>query len=227
VADVVVTETFRFAREAALAIARAIERALRERGEASIALSGGPSTGAVYGELAALQLAWTEVEIYFADERCVPSEHPASHFGVFADRLLPSPRVAAAGLHRIEAERPDHARVAEEYERELPERLDLAVLEIGLDGHLAGLFPGSPALDERERRALAVETVQKPRHRITLTPVALRAARSLIVIASGRDRAEVIRRALREPGDARELPARIALSGTWILDRAAASRLGS
>ena len=223
--ELVIVDTAQFARTAALRIATVIERSVRERGACELALPGGPQIAHVYRALRELQLPWSEVEFYFTDEKGVPSVHPSTSWFPAADLLFASPRIGFDAAHRIEAERPDHSAVAEEYEAQLPAALDLAVLEVGLDGHVAGLFPGSHWLAERERRVVAIETEHKPRRRITLTPRALDEARELIVLAFGRDRAAVVRRALREPGDARELPARLALRGTWVLDRAAAALL--
>lgn len=223
--EIVVVELAAFARTAALRIARSIESAVRERGSCALALPGGPQTHLVYERLRELQLPWGEVDFFFAEERCVPPDHPASAWGIAADLLFSVPRIGPDGAHRIEAERPERARIAADYDAILPERLDLAILELGLDGHVAGLFPHSPALDERERRVLAVETPQKPRHRITLGPRALEEARDVVVLALGRDRAAIARKALREPGDFHDLPARLALRGTWILDRTAAALL--
>jgi len=223
--DIVIVEPADFPRTVALRIAAAIEVAVREHGNASLALPGGPQIKLVYGALAELQLPWHHVDFFFTDERGVPSNHPASSYFPAADVLFSAPRIGLENVYRIEAERADHAAVAEEYETRLPARLDLVVLEVGLDGHVAGLFPRSAALTERERRAVPVEAPQKPRRRITLTPAAIESARELVVLATGRDRAAVVRGALREIGDASELPARLALRGTWLLDRAAAALL--
>jgi 6-phosphogluconolactonase len=223
--EIVVVDGAGFARAVALRIARELERALGARGTASLALPAGPQIRGCYEAIAELALPWSEVDFFFADERCVPSEHPASAFGPAAHLLFSKPRIGLDNVYRIEGERPDHEAVAREYETRLPERLDVLVLELGLDGHVAGLFPGSSALAERERRVAVVEAPQKPRQRITLTARELEAAREPIVLATGRDRAVIVRRALREAGPVEELPARLALRGTWILDRAAASAL--
>jgi 6-phosphogluconolactonase len=224
--ELVVVDPADFGRTVALRIARVLEDAVRERGTASLALPGGPQVKLCYASLAELQLPWSRVDFYFADERGVPTRHPAAAYFPAEDELFRSPRIGTDNVYRIEAERADHARVAEEYEARLPQRFDLLVLEVGLEGQVAGLFPGSPALSERERRVVAVEAPSRPRRRITITPREIESARALIVLATGRERAPLVARALRERGDASELPARLAAHGVWIVDRAAASRLG-
>ncbi|HVS19329.1 MAG TPA: 6-phosphogluconolactonase, partial [Planctomycetota bacterium] len=164
---VVVDGPAALARTVALRIARVIEAAVGERDWCWLALPGGSFVGPIYDELKMLALPWSEVEFYFTDERCVPPHHPASCYGEAADRLFSNPRIGAHQVHRIEAELPDHEAAAERYAEELPDAFDLVLLEMGFDGHVAGLFPGSPALDETERAAVPVEAPQKPRRRIT------------------------------------------------------------
>ena len=223
--SVLIVDGAAVARTLALQVAARLESALRERGTASLALPAGPQIRLCYQALSELSLPWGEVDFFFTDERCVSSGHPASAYGPAARVLFAQPRIGLDNVYRSEGERPDHDAVAREYEARLPERVDVAVLELGLDGHVAGLFPDSPALDERERRVLAIEAPQKPRFRITLTARELERTRSLVVLATGRDRAEILHRVLQETGRASELTARIALRGTWILDRASASAL--
>ncbi len=119
----------------------------------------------------------------------------------------------------------DGAAAAAEYEAILPERLDVLVLGIGEDGHTASLFPGDPALDAADRRVLAVRAPSPPHGRLTLTPIAIRAARERVMLARGNGKSAAVRRALEEPGPAREVPARLARVGHWILDGEAASDL--
>lgn len=223
--SVLIVDGAEVARTLALQVASRLEAALRERGTASLALPAGPQIRLCYQAISELSLPWGEVDFFFTDERCVSSGHPASAYGPAARVLFAQPRIGLDNVYRIEGERPDRAEVAREYEARLPERLDVALLELGLDGHIAGLFPDSPALTERGRRVLVIEAPQKPRYRITLSAHELERTRSLVVLATGRDRAEIVRRVLQDPGPASELPARLALRGTWIVDRPAASAL--
>lgn len=222
--ELVVVSPAQWGRVVALRIAQQVSAAVKERGGCSLALSGGPQSPWVYRELRELRLPWRDVDFYFTDECCVPPVHPASNWFSAADLLFSDVRIGSEGAQRIEAERPERDEVANEYESRLPERLDVALLELGLDGHVAGLFPGSPALRERERRVVVVETASKPRHRITLTPPALEAARALFVLATGRDRAQAVRAALAQTPAASELPASCALRGTWFVDTATLPR---
>ena len=222
---IVAADLAALARTASLRLARGIEEAVREREWCWFALSGGAFAVPIYNELATLQLPWPKVEFYFTDERCVPSSHPASNYGEALDRLFTNPRIGSHQVHRIEGERPDHDAVAESYERELPDAFDLMLVEMGFDGHFAGIFPGSAALAEPERQVVAVEVPLKPRKRITLTPPVFERAGEIVVVATGREKADKVQRALQGPLEPAELPAQLLRNAIWILDRAAASGL--
>src|SRR5881409_3358442 len=126
----------------------------------------------------------------------------------------------------VEGERRDLDAAAADYGRELPAALDVLVLGMGSDGHTASLFPGSPAVLERRRRVILVESPKPPRQRITITPPVIAAARQVVVLVTGRDKAPAVARAL--DGDApspSEGPAVLARDGVWFLDPLAAAQL--
>ncbi len=212
-------------------LANAVGAAVREQGGCHLALPGGPFVRPIYTELAQFQLPWSEVTFYFTDERCVPPSHPASNFGEAVDKFLKNPRIDAFQFRRIEAELPDRERAAEEYERTLPEWFDVALLELGADGHVAALWPHSPALSERERLVVPVSAPTRPAQRITLAPRAFERVREAAIVAVGPDRSRHVARALAPEGTAdatvAEEPVRLLPQAAWFLDRAAASELSA
>jgi len=106
---------------------------------------------------------------------------------------------------------------------------DLLLLGIGRDGHLLSVFPGSMAFDSPELGlAIPAPTHIEPHvERVTLNPAVIGAARTVLVVAFGSEKAPVIADILEGDRDPRELPARLAVrtKATWILDEAAAARL--
>lgn len=194
----------------------AAEELSRARGH--VALSGGSTPKRAY-ELA----AWRDVEIWFADERCVPPDDERSNY-----RLV-SERVEGPAIHRIRGELPP-AEAAARYDEEIRNvRLDVALLGIGPDGHTASLFPDAPALAETERAAVAAEAGLEPFvPRVTLTIPKLSAARLVLFLVTGADKADAVARAFRgEAGPA--TPASLVRSAEGrtvaILDPAAAAAL--
>jgi len=213
------------AHAAAVHIAACLARAIEARGWCNLALPGGPFVRPIYTELAQFQLRWSEVTFFFTDERCVPITHPASNFGEAIDKFLKNPRIDLHQFRRIEAELPDRERATEDYERCLPEAFDFVLAELGADGHVAALYPGSPAMAEEERSVVTVSAPTRPVQRISVTPKVLRAAAESLVVATGRERAAAVARALAPEGDVSSNPGRLLREGTWMLDRAAASML--
>lgn len=215
------------AHTAAAWIAESMADAIHRRGTCAIGLSGGSTPRAVYEQLATSfsDVSWDSVHVYFGDERAVPPTDPASNFRMAHEALLGRVALPAVNVHRMEGERADLDAAARDYDRQLPPALDLLMLGIGPDGHTASLFPGAPALDERTRRVLASNSPFPPTRRLTITPPVIAAARRVVVIAAGRDKADIVHRALEGPVEPHALPVQLALRGTWMLDHEAAARL--
>lgn len=222
----VVVTTELLPQTAARHIAQAIERAIADRGRASVMLAGGNTPRAVYRRLALdPDVAWDKVEIFFGDERAVPPGDPQSNYHMARKSLLDAVPVPSDRVFRMQAERPDREAAAEEYARRLPARLDLVILGIGEDGHTASLFPGSSALRETARKVVAVMGPKAPPHRLTVTPPVIAAAREKIILASGAGKAGAVAQALEGTNQPAQCPAQLARDGVWIMDRAAASGL--
>ena len=213
-----------------------VRAAIDARGVARVALSGGGTPKQVYPLL--LEPArreavdWGRVEFFWGDERAVPPDHPESNFGVAYGMLLSQLReVRSDRIHRMPAEAADLDAAALSHETELRlafgvragelPAFDLIWLGMGPDGHTASLFPGSTALDERERWVVGTWAPDPRAWRMTLTFPVLEAAREVVFVVTGADKAGAIRRI--RGGDA-ELPAgRIAGDNVeWLIDAAAA-----
>jgi 6-phosphogluconolactonase len=175
---------------------------------------------AAYGDARGL---WTRTHVYWGDERCVAPDHPDSNYAMARQSLLDHLPIPAEQVHRVAAELSDPWMAADQYEAVLPERADLILLGMGPDGHTASLFPHSPALEERHRRVVVIESIKPPKQRITITPPVLAAAREALVLVSGADKATALERVLDEHGSPDRTPARLVREAVWFADRAAAS----
>lgn len=190
-----------------------------------LALTGGRFARPVFDEFALRQVPWGDVEFYFTDEVGEPVYHPASSYGVAHDRLFIDPRIGGHQIHRIQAEHRDLSAVAEHYADTLPEAFDVVLAMVGDRGELAALEPGSPAVDERAMRYREVRVSRRPVRRVSCTGGEFESCESLVVVAEGAARAEVVARALLEAPPPRELPAVLGLGVEWYLDRDAARGL--
>jgi 6-phosphogluconolactonase len=215
---------------AAGAIVEAAAAGVAALGRASLGLSGGRTPVATYRALASGPLRsrvdWARVRIYFADERAVPRDDPESNFRLAREVLIDPLGIPPRNIHRMKGEYPDLQVAVEEYEAHLTEPIDVLILGVGEDGHVASLFPGTPLVSETVRRvAMVADSPKPPARRLTLTARALAEARRVLVLATGTEKAEAVARALEGEVGARELPARLVRERDWFLDRAAAGGL--
>lgn len=221
---------------AAREIADAAREAIASRGRFLLALAGGRTPALAYSQLAADpwcdSVDWPRVEFFWSDERAVPPDDPESNYAMARRTMLRPLGIDESRMHRMRGEVEDLASAAREYAAEL-ERLagkrpvlDLVLLGMGADGHVASLFPGSPALTENGRTVVDVQAPSTGAGRLTLTFPVIVAARGILVQVTGADKAETLRRVLLSNPDARTLPAcRLGQAGArvlWLVDEAAA-----
>jgi 6-phosphogluconolactonase len=195
----------------------------------AIALTGGHSPGRAYELAAEREPDWSAASVWWGDERCVPPEDERSNFRLARETLLDRLEAIPREVQRIRGELgPEEA--AQEYDELLRGvGLDLVLLGIGPDGHTASLFPDEPALEERERRAIAAEAKLEPFvDRVTLTVPVLSSAPAVVFIVTGEEKADAVERSFaRPPGPA--TPASLIRSAAGrtrlVVDSAAAAGL--
>ncbi|HZT06565.1 MAG TPA: 6-phosphogluconolactonase [Chloroflexota bacterium] len=212
--------------------------AMDQRGRFTVAVSGGSTPRRLYEILASpedqARMDWTRTDVFWTDERIVPADDPDSNYRLVQTTLLAHVPIPSSNIHRVRTEL-GAAEAAEAYEREIRAcfniavaqwpRFDLLILGVGEDGHTASLFPGSPALQERTRIAVATPHGSLPPSvdRVTLTLPVLNAARNAVFLASGAAKARILQGAL---GGDPTIPAALVrpTDGTlyWLLDTAAA-----
>lgn len=238
----ILQDTDAHAAATASSIASVVQRAIALRGRAVVCFTGGGTIRRVYGQLADArlqwrrQIAWADVHAFWGDERHVSIGHPDSNAGMTRRALLSHVPVPAEHVHPVAGDRSDAEVAAREYERILPPMFDLMLLGLGADAHIASIFPGSALLDGRKTahegegsRVRGVWVSHLNAWRITLTPAEVVNARTIIVPASGVEKATAVQGALEAPTDVRRWPAQLLRSAgnrvEWILDAAAAGLL--
>lgn len=228
---------------AGMLITQVVERQA-STGSASIVLTGGgigtEVLAAVRTSPAVTAIDWWAVDLWWGDERYLPSGHPERNETAARHALLDHVPVDPSRVHPIPG--PDHSADAEDAARQVASHLarhagpqrrlpafDVLLLGIGPDAHVASLFPELPALHELDRTVVAVHGAPKPpATRITLTLPAINHAREAWIIASGAAKADAVRLTLDPMAGALQAPASgvNARSRTCLLiDRAASSAL--
>lgn len=188
------------ARAAAEAIADWLAAGLAEHDRASFIATGGRTPGLVYDLLSTLPLPWENVAVTLSDERWVPPDHPDSNARMLRERLM---RGEAAGARLVSlwsdaASLEDAADTAEEAVVDLLPA-DVVLLGMGEDGHIASLFPGSPALEEGLDPDSGLLVIDVPagepapaQPRLSLTLHALRQTWLIVLLISGEAKRRVI-----------------------------------
>lgn len=181
-----------------------------------LALSGGSTPGPVYGALAG-PLDFSKIELYQVDERCVPWDDPESNHRLISESLLKKLTAPPKEFHAFKATPPTESAIQESlkiYENQL---FDLAehpftvtILGIGPDGHIASLFPDTPALKEKKRLTAHTHGAKRSAlaDRLTLTLPPLLASRTILVLAKGRGKEAVIEELEHGKKSIHEFPAR-------------------
>lgn len=224
----VILDAGEFARGAAgviiAEIATALQRSRSKR--VSLMLAGGSTPREIYREIAAVSgLPWNAIDVWFGDERAVPTDHADSNYAMARATLLEPAGVPHTAVHRMEAERSDLTRAADEYAAALPDSIAILILGIGTDGHTASLFPSSPLLAILDRNVDIAHAPLAPHTRMTILPRVIRRAATRIVLAAGTSKAGPVARALDESTSVESCPAALARDGIWVLDHDAASKL--
>ncbi len=199
----------------------------------SAALSGGHTPQRTYELLAdpALRerVAWSNVHIFWGDERCVPAEDPRSNQRLARQALLDRVPLPPAQIHPI-AGVGSATDSATQYEALLrsfftaqPPYLDLVLLGLGENGHTASLFPSTPVLAEQQRWVAAVTVADQDFQRVTLTARFINQAATVLFLVTGSAKAAVLHKVLKGPHDPRQLPAQLIqpLNGNlhWFIDQ--------
>jgi 6-phosphogluconolactonase len=212
--------------ELAAVVAERLARAAREGG--NVVLTGGKTPEQAYKEAAKRAPDWSKVDVWWGDERCVAPDDDNSNYALAKRALLDALDGQPRAIHRIEGELgKDEA--ASRYAAELGDtRLDLLLLGMGPDGHVASLFPNAPTLRQRKKVLPAEPGLEPFIDRVTLSVPTLRSAQEILFVVAGDAKADAAARAFAaKPSD--DTPASLvrAQGGRTvaILDRAAAAKL--
>jgi 6-phosphogluconolactonase len=212
-------------------------QAIRERGRFLVAFSGGSTPTALYRLLVREPIDWTRVHIFWGDERLVPPENPENSYGQAREVLLKHIPIPSENTHRVSSElEPDAAAI--DYARLLQEfaappldwpRFDLVLLGLGEDGHTASLFPGSPAAMTEPVIAVTAQYQGRPARRVTLTPLVFNAARQVIFLVAGANKAVSLRGVFSDYNSLEQVPAKRIQPAdgqvTWLVNAAAGKEI--
>jgi 6-phosphogluconolactonase len=207
------------------------------RGPFRAALAGGRTPRRLYellaGEEFAPQIPWRDLHVFLTDERLVPHDHVDSNYRMLHDSLLRRAPLPPENIHAVRPQlSSDEAAAA--YEGDIREHFrqprgvptfDFVLLGLGADGHVASLFPAAPALEEKERLVVAHRPAAAGQARVTLTLPVLNAARRVVFLVAGKDKAAALREGLKDGLLPVQRVAPPSGELVWLVDAEAAGRL--
>jgi len=219
-------------------ISALLEEALVSQEHATLAVSGGTTPKLLFERLVALGFRWHRVHLFWVDERCVPPNDPESNYRLAEENLITPARIPKAQVHRIHGEITP-AVAAQQYTADISNffgledgeqpHFDVVQCGMGPDAHTASLFPGEPMIDDRDHIASALYAAAKGKWRVSLMPGALLAARHIVFLVTGGDKAPSVGSVFHEEFDPKRYPAQlVSRQGrhvTWFMDQAAATEL--
>jgi len=224
-------------------VARLSAQAISDRGRFTVALSGGSLPKIVCPPLVSeplrSQIDWSAWHVFWADERCVPLDHPDSNFRLARQQLFDQVKIPVAQIYPID-DSFEPGITAKAYEAVLkqffqpapgrPPRFDLILLGMGEDGHTASLFPRHPLLDDTTRWVAPVfDSPKPPPERTTLTLPVINQARYVVFVTAGAGKADSLARVLASDDRVEKIPAQLVRPTEgelfWFVDEAAAAKL--
>ena len=212
--------------DAARYIGQLARRSIAAREQFTVALSGGRTPWRMLQILAKQEQDWDHWQVFQVDERVAPEGHESRNLVHIRRNFVDLTGMRSTRLHPMEVEDPDLGSAAERYAAELqahcsdPPVLDLVVLGIGADGHMASLVPGDPALgiDDAD---VGISAEYQGQRRMTLTLPIINRAREIVWLVTGSEKTEALKKML---GQDRSIPASLVVQENAIVfaDEAAA-----
>ena len=219
------------------------QNAVDEKDVFHVAISGGKTPRRFYELLGtssgSFNLPWNKTELFWVDERCVSPQSPESNYRLANDTFLKKVPISPKNVHRIMGESSDYSQAVKDYDHTLRQvfsltpgqfpQFDLMVLGMGPDGHIGSLLPNSYALFDTDDLVTVVYQMEGGLNRITLTHPVMCAAKQLLVMVSGAEKASIVRNVLLDGVDEVKYPVHtlwpILNKVTWIIDSEAAKLL--
>lgn len=199
------------ARAGAEIVRTAAQAAIQRKGRFTLALSGGSTPRTLYRLLAqppyATEIAWSSIEVFWSDERCVPPDHPESNYRMAREALLDHIPIPAGQVHRMRGEMHVPQQAAQEYRAELQgvfgkgalPCFDLLLLGLGEEGHTASIFPGVHVPTDPDILVAAVFVPDVNTWRLTMTLPVINAAGHVLFLVAGRAKQDALRALIAGP----------------------------
>jgi len=204
-------------KQTAIRIQKKLDKLMLD-GLVKVMLTGGRSAERLYNEWKKLPNFGKicNTSFYFGDERCVHPTHSESNYGMVMRTLFSNGVPNDCKIYRIHAESNNLKSAANQYAKLIPDSLDILLLGIGEDGHIASLFPNDYALKERKQLCVPVTCTKFPYKRITITPPVIKTAKSTYVLANGKS--EIVKMVKKRDLNIEVFPIQLVKKPIWCYE---------
>ena len=218
-AKILVFDDNYWADKSAKIICETVDNICELQGLCNIMLTGGRSAKLIYQKLSNSSfLEHNKINLYFSDERCISHDDYESNYNMVNNVLLASCKNKNISLYPIYGDVYDKQNESIRYESLLPNRIDVLLLSIGEDSHIASLFPYDKTLTENQKKVVPVIGPKKPFSRISITPVVINSAKRIFCFGQGAIKGKALAAVFTDKMDILSVPAKLALHGTWLMD---------
>lgn len=204
--------------QGALLIINKIQESISEKGFCNFMLTGGATAKGLYEVLRPKLQKVGPIRFYWGDERFLPETSLDNNFNMAMNTLFLEGVRPEDKLFPIKTNFPHPRDAASCYEDLLVEQMDVILLSMGPDCHIASLFPYSEALKSEDQKVTAVEGPSPYRNRITITKRVLDGAKSIFLMITGEEKGHAVVRAFQDTESIFSCPVKLVLSRVWLMD---------
>ena len=211
-----------WAKESAHLIQKSIDEfvAINKNSSVNIMLTGGSSAELVYKEWSELKEFQNSIGLnfYITDERCVPVGHAHSNSYMIINSLFGNKNSHHLNnFYLIDASQKNIDKARMDYDNLLPNVIDVLILSVGKDGHVASIFPNN-GFDNGVHKVMITSSENHPYKRLSITPGVIDSAKKVFVLANGEEKLKILKKVMLCSSCNIFLPAVIARNGTWLAD---------
>lgn len=193
-----------------------------KKGFCNFMLTGGSSAYLIYNFWADLISLDYPIYFYFGDERCVLPDDSESNYFMVKNSLFKHGIPSQFQVERIYGEADDYEMEIKRYEAVLPNEMDVLLLSIGEDTHIASIFPGDTVIHKDKNRFALVKGSKPPNPRITITPKFISTIGKIFCLARGDTKSDALNKVFKNTGNPKDFPAKLVVNCNWLIDKSAA-----
>jgi 6-phosphogluconolactonase len=196
-----------------------IKEVIKKNGICNLMLTGGVTAEKIYLQWSNnFEFPFSKIYFYFGDERCVNPSNKNSNYYLAKNTLFKNQDIELLNVFRIKTDLPSAEYTISNYIKILPNRIDILLLGLGLDGHIASLFPRSNFLEEKNLELVSIINDNLEFNRFTITPKIISKSDNIYLLANGAEKGKVLKNSLDVNSNIFNYPVCLVKESTWLVD---------